>query len=90
MASLNDILAQRAATHGNYAEQAWVAQFIKQLLRASPRWRDLSLPQMESVEMIAMKLSRIVHGNPDEPDHWQDIAGYAQLIVRELEDEQGS
>lgn len=82
--SIEDTLAQRAQTHGDYADQARAAQFMKQLLRACPRWRHLSLPQMESLELIAMKLSRIVHGNPDEPDHWKDIAGYAQLIVKEL------
>jgi len=82
-------LDERAKTHGNYADQARAAQFIKQLLRACPRWKDLSLPQMESLELIAMKLSRIVHGNPDEPDHWRDVAGYAELIVKELDKNNG-
>jgi hypothetical protein len=27
-----------------------------------------------------MKMSRILCGNPNEPDHWRDIAGYATLI----------
>jgi hypothetical protein len=85
--SIEATLDERGRTHGDYGAQARVAQFLKQILRASPRWPDLSLPQKESAELICMKLSRIVHGNPDEPDHWQDIAGYAQLIVRELENE---
>jgi hypothetical protein len=29
--------------------------------------------------MIALKLSRILSGKPDEQDHWDDIAGYARL-----------
>jgi len=87
--SVADTLNERAKTHGNYADQARAAQFIKQLLRACPRWKDLSLPQMESLELIAMKLSRIVHGNPDEPDHWRDVAGYAELIVKELDKNNG-
>ncbi len=85
--SIESTLDERGRTHGDYADQARAAQFMKQLLRACPRWHGLSLPQKESVELICMKLSRVVHGNPDEPDHWRDIAGYAQLIVRELENE---
>jgi hypothetical protein len=35
--------------------------------------------------MILMKLARVIAGNPNEPDHWRDIAGYAELVVRSLE-----
>lgn len=87
--SVADTLNERSRTHGSYAEHATTAQFIKQMLRAAPRWRELTLPQQESMELICMKLSRIVHGNPHEPDHWRDISGYAELIVRELDKSNG-
>ena len=35
--------------------------------------------------MIAMKMARIVCGNPYHKDSWDDIAGYATLISKELE-----
>ena len=38
--------------------------------------------------MILHKIGRIVAGDEREVDHWQDIAGYATLAVKELEREQ--
>jgi hypothetical protein len=34
---------------------------------------------MEALEMICTKIARILSGNPNDPDHWKDIAGYAEL-----------
>jgi hypothetical protein len=33
----------------------------------------------ESLEMIAHKIGRILAGNENFHDHWDDIAGYAKL-----------
>ncbi len=33
--------------------------------------------------MICLKISRIVTGDPEHPDNWHDIAGYATLAERE-------
>lgn len=35
--------------------------------------------------MILHKLARIANGQANQPDSWADIAGYATLMVRELE-----
>jgi hypothetical protein len=32
-----------------------------------------------------MKLARIMSGNSFDKDHWHDMAGYASLVVREIE-----
>jgi sulfur carrier protein ThiS len=40
---------------------------------------------LESLDMIANKIARIVNGDPYYKDSWQDIAGYAQLIVNKLD-----
>jgi hypothetical protein len=42
----------------------------------------------ESLEAIAAKIARILAGNARETDHWQDIAGYATLVVRQIEREE--
>ncbi len=34
--------------------------------------------------MIAHKIGRIVSGNPNVQDHWDDIAGYAKLASNEI------
>ena len=39
--------------------------------------------------MIAHKLGRIVNGDPNYADSWDDIAGYAKLVSDELSAVQG-
>ena len=48
-----------------------------------------SASQQEALDMIAHKLGRIINGNPYYVDSWVDIVGYAQLIVNELETDEG-
>ena len=36
--------------------------------------------------MILHKIARIGCGNPEFIDHWQDIIGYAQLIINGIKD----
>ena len=81
---VNDILEQRNGTHGVWETQARIAQTIKYSLDTGPN--ILTPSQAEAIEMIAVKMSRIVSGNPNLVDHWEDIAGYATLVAKELED----
>lgn len=85
MSDVEQTLQERKKTHGNYAEQALETQLIKIALRKSKNWYGLSEVQMDAIEMIAVKLGRILTGNPNEPDHWLDIAGYATLVAKELQ-----
>jgi hypothetical protein len=89
MTNINDTLNERAHTHGDYREQAAFAQQFKRMMRAGRNWERLELTQAQSLEAFADKISRVLCGNANEPDHWRDVAGYAQLIVRELEPLQG-
>ena len=49
-----------------------------------------SVSQQEALDMIAHKIGRIINGNPHYKDSWVDIAGYAQLVVDELEARESS
>ena len=77
------IIDQRQTTHGDYTRQARLSQDLKTRFRQENH--RLTHQQAESVEMIFVKISRIVCGSPDELDHWRDIIGYAELIARGLE-----
>lgn len=82
----NDVentLGERAKTHGDYKQQACTAQAIKRAMRSAPNWPSLQPCMQESLELIATKVSRILHGDPYHEDSWHDIAGYAKLITRE-------
>jgi len=77
------LLKERAATHGNYSDTAKTSQKLKELFRYHAFANKFTPEQVESLDMIAAKLARILHGDPHEPDHWRDIAGYALLAIKE-------
>lgn len=78
----SDILAERRKTHGEFADNAKVSQAIKAAIRsANP---TLTAIQWEALDHIAGKIGRICAGNPNEPDHWRDIAGFATLVADRL------
>lgn len=43
----------------------------------------LTATQLESLDMILHKCGRILSGDPNEPDHWRDIEGYARIANKE-------
>lgn len=83
---VNEILADRQKTHGDFVTHAQCTQDLKEVFSRycrEPRKR-LTASQREALSMIAHKIGRILAGNPDHKDHWDDIAGYATLISKEL------
>jgi len=79
----NDIdltLNEREATHGDFSDVASVAQSLKFHMDCAPYWGNLTDDKKEALQMIALKVARIVCGNPNDPDHWKDIEGYARLV----------
>lgn len=81
-----EILAERQKTHGEFRDHAAIAQGLKAVMcnRFAPQWTKLTNSQREALEMIQHKVARILNGNNNHRDHWDDIAGYATLVAREL------
>lgn len=79
---ISPLLDEREITHGDYATKARFIQAFKQMIRHAEGFDDLTPAQRESLDMIATKIGRILHGDPDFADHWDDIAGYAALGAR--------
>ena len=77
---IKEILEEREKTHGNYENVAITAQHIKVAIRAGINYQEVDPVLMESLDMIATKMARIVNGT-QHLDHWLDIGGYAQLGV---------
>jgi hypothetical protein len=42
--------------------------------------------QRETIDMVLHKIGRIVSGNPKHRDHYDDIIGYTQLALNELDE----
>lgn len=81
MPTLNEILEERGNNYGDFADMACTAQQLKVMLTHD----GMSSVQKEAMDLICTKLARIVHGNPDHIDSWRDIAGYANLVVLDLD-----
>lgn len=83
--SIQTTLQTRAMSHGDFRHVATTSQNLKRVLNSSSIWREMEPWQQEAMEQISMKLARIMSGNSFDIDHWHDIAGYASLVVREIE-----
>lgn len=84
MSITDQILSEREQTHGAYREVASYSQALKQLMRSSRNWERLDVAQAQTLEVVADKVARILCGDPSFLDHWQDGAGYFELVVRDL------
>ena len=87
MTDVNQVLDERGSRYGSFVEHANITQLFKQELQVALQERDkvLANDQQEALDMIFHKIGRIINGDPNYADSWVDIAGYAQLIVKELE-----
>jgi hypothetical protein len=72
------LLVERQKTHGDFKLNAEISQGIKSWFDM-PQTSKLSKVHREALDMIALKLSRILSGQANFKDHWDDIAGYAKL-----------
>ena len=82
--SIAEVLVERGTRYGPFAGHARITQALKQDMRNSPKWRELTDSQGEALEMIAHKIGRILNGDPNYLDSWVDIVGYTQLVIDEL------
>ena len=73
------LLSERGTTHGSFTDNAEFGQQIRGLCRNSKHWDAMPVEHREALDMIACKVSRILSGQSIFADHWDDIAGYAQL-----------
>lgn len=83
---VNTILAERGKRYGSFAANSQYAQQLiaviedAQIERTKQDTYDLLQPHhVNALHMIAQKISRILSGDANYADNWDDIAGFAQL-----------
>lgn len=79
MTTIEKLLLERGQTHGDYEQFATISQLLKDVIHGSPNWKKLTFVQCESLDMLCHKMARVVTGNPNHRDHWDDMQGYAKL-----------
>lgn len=85
MSEIEDTLAVRGGRYGSFQLQAILSQRLKGVICTGPSWESMSLDKKEALEMLALKISRIITGDPEYLDNWHDILGYTQLAINGLE-----
>ena len=85
--NVDAILDERGGQYGSFMFSANIAIRLKGIMHSAIAQKDLHLApdQMLALDMIAVKISRILSGNPSHKDSWVDIAGYAQLVADRLQ-----
>lgn len=82
---LDNTLAERKTQHGPFSSHSVIECELRSILER--HGSKLGHSQKVAVGMIMHKLARIMNGGHRHSDTWHDIAGYAELIRRELLDE---
>ena len=93
------ILAEPGSRYGQFHNHADIAQSLRDLLRhdngdtnLKPRlgWERLTNDKRQALDTIMDKIARILNGDPEYLDNWDDICGYSKLVadrIRELNQE---
>lgn len=83
------MLSEREKTHGNFRDHARCTQRLKAVLRDELEivGKGFTMEQQEALDMIFHKIGRMVAGNADFIDHWDDMAGYSTLVAKILRGE---
>lgn len=85
---IGDILNERAQRYGEFSELAEISQNLKVSIGSNAGFNALASDQQEALEMICHKIARILNGDPNYPDSWLDIAGYAKLVADRLAEDE--
>lgn len=86
----NPILIDRGTKYGGFDSVSVTSQHLKRIVRAGHSYGHLDHYQKESLDMICNKIARAVNGDPLYADNWVDIAGYAELVVDYLPNDDNS
>lgn len=77
------ILVEREKTHGSFGMNAHFSQNLKSIMQSDATgYGSMCVEHREALDMIALKISRILSGQANFNDHWDDIAGYAKLASK--------
>ena len=90
--TIEHTLTDRGQRYGSFQGHAAISQALQKVVADGFAKRedgktiqDMTDAQREALFMVLHKVARIVNGDFNYDDSWRDIAGYAMLVVNELE-----
>jgi hypothetical protein len=79
-------IPNRDEQHGGMEAVGSLSQSLKIPIHHGTNWYLLTPGEQEALDMIAHKIARILSGSdPHDPEHWEDVAGYAHAAMRARE-----
>ena len=78
---IKEILEERGKRYGEFQNHALITTILKQAMHREEKWEGLNAFHKEALDMIQHKIGRILNGDPNLIDSWDDIAGYAKLVA---------
>ena len=82
--NITDTLNERELRYGKFADNAQLAQCLRNMMRTASGWYNLPDTQREALDNIMGKIARQINGAKDYPDNFHAIAGYAMLAEQEI------
>ena len=82
--NIEDLLKERGKTHGDFTDNAEIAQTLKAVIYQGRYYKYRSPVEREAIDMICHKLARAVSAERYHADNFIDIAGYAKLVSDRL------
>jgi hypothetical protein len=88
---VEEILQERGSRYGAFKDHAYICQSFKLLIEEfldvyKPN-RTLPADQKQALDVICDKVARIINGDENYLDNWDDIAGYATLVSKRLQND---
>lgn len=80
MSDIINTLTDRGQDYGCFKTQSEFISSLKTIIHNHGHWATLEPYKQESLDMIMVKISRIMNGNSNKADSWHDISGYAKLV----------
>jgi len=84
MRKTETILKERQKQHGPFASHAEIEQQLRNLQLEMNV--DMTPVQEIGLGMILHKIARILNSGANHQDTWEDIAGYATLVAKDMEE----
>lgn len=78
------LLTTRGSTHGKFEDNAGITNTVMCVLEASPNWPVIPPYMKVGIYMIVHKMARALSGDAFYPDHWEDVSGYAKLVLERI------
>lgn len=78
---IQEVLAERSARYGKFADHAKIAQGLQEVLHTMPNWPVMDYDMKQALVVITDKIARMGNGDPFYEDNWVDIIGYCTLVL---------